>query len=123
MQQAVNRYYETQVNTAKPEELTMMLYNGCLRFLKQAKASMESNDNINKNVMITKSINIIDELHSTLDMRYELSNQLASLYIYFKERLVYSSIHGDTSVLVEVIEMVTELRDTWLEVVKTVKQR
>lgn len=122
MQQAVNRYYETQIKTATPEELTLMLYNGCIRFLKQAQMSIANKDYKSKNLYITKAINIIDELQVTLDMKYDISQNLASLYEFFKQRLVLASMRLDQDVLQEVIDMVTDLRDTWHEAIKMVKQ-
>lgn len=123
MQQAVNRYYETQIKTATPEELTLMLYNSCIRFLKQAYNSVENRDYQSKNSYVTKAINIIDELHATLNMDYDISKSLASLYEYFKQRLVYASMRLDLEVFQEIIDLVTELRDTWHEAIKTVKQK
>ncbi|WP_098749191.1 flagellar export chaperone FliS [Paenibacillus sp. EZ-K15] len=123
MQQAVNRYYETQIKTATPEELTLMLYNSCIRFLKQAYISVENRDYQSKNAYVTKAINIIDELHATLDMNYDISKSLASLYEYFNQRLVYASMQLDLEVLQEIIDLVTELRDTWHEAIKTVKRK
>ena len=123
MQQAVNRYYETQIKTATPEELTLMLYNGCIRFLKQAQISIANKDYKSKNLNITKAINIIDELQVTLDMKYDISQNLASLYEFFKQRLVFASMRLDQDVLQEVIDMVTDLRDTWHEAIKMVKQQ
>lgn len=122
-QAAVNRYYETQIKTATPEELTLMLYNGCIRSLKQAHTSVEKHDYQNKNAHISKAINIIDELHATLNMEYEISANLASLYEYFKQRLVYASMRLDMEVLQEIIGMVTDLRDTWNEAMKSVKHK
>lgn len=123
MQQAVNRYYETQIKTATPEELTLMLYNSCIRFLKQAYISVENRDYQSKNAHVTKAINIIDELHATLDMNYDISKSLASLYDYFNQRLVYASMQLDLEVLQEIIDLVTDLRDTWHEAIKMVKQK
>lgn len=123
MQQAVNRYYETQIKTATPEELTLMLYNSCIRFLKQAYNSVENRDYQSKNSYVTKAINIIDELHATLNMNYDISKSLASLYEYFKQRLVHASIRLDLEVFQEIIDLVTDLRDTWHEAIKTVKQK
>lgn len=123
MQQAVNRYYETQIKTATPEELTLMLYNSCIRFLKQAYNSVENRDYQSKNSYVTKAINIIDELHATLNMNYDISKSLASLYEYFKQRLVYASMRLDLEVFQEIIDLVTDLRDTWHEAIKTVKQK
>ncbi|MEC0258343.1 flagellar export chaperone FliS [Paenibacillus sp. AK002] len=123
MQQAVNRYYETQIKTATPEELTLMLYNSCIRFLKQAYNSVENRDYQSKNSYVTKAINIIDELHATLNMNYDISKSLASLYEYFKQRLVHASMRLDLEVFQEIIDLVTDLRDTWHEAIKTVKQK
>lgn len=122
MQQAMNRYYQTQIMTATPEELTLMLYNGCIRFLKQTEASMNNKNFSEKSTFVSKALDILDELQVTLDMKYEISSQLSSLYEYFKERLTYASIHMNTDVLREVITMMEELRDTWQEAIKLVKQ-
>ncbi|EPY09490.1 MULTISPECIES: flagellar export chaperone FliS [Paenibacillus] len=122
MQQAMNRYYQTQIMTATPEELTLMLYNGCIRFLKQTEASMNNKNFSEKSTFVSKALDILDELQVTLDMKYEISSQLLSLYEYFKERLTYASIHMNTDVLREVITMMEELRDTWQEAIKLVKQ-
>ncbi len=100
-----------------------MLYNGCIRFLKQAQISIANKDYKSKNLNITKAINIIDELQVTLDMKYDISQNLASLYEFFKQRLVFASMRLDQDVLQEVIDMVTDLRDTWHEAIKMVKQQ
>jgi len=118
----MNRYYQTQIMTATPEELTLMLYNGCIRFLKQTEASMNNKNFSEKSTFVSKALDILDELQVTLDMKYEISSQLLSLYEYFKERLTYASIHMNTDVLREVITMMEELRDTWQEAIKLVKQ-
>ncbi|SME94906.1 flagellar export chaperone FliS [Paenibacillus barengoltzii] len=123
MYQAVNRYYETQIKTATPEELTLMLYNGCLRFLKQAKTCIENKDYENKNINIIKALDIIDELQSTLDMNYEISKNLWSLYDYFKTSLVSANIRLDVIELQKISDMIMELRDTWQEAIKLVKQK
>jgi len=123
VQQALNRYYETQINTATPEELTLMLYNGCIRFIKQAHNFMLVNDVNGKSQAISKAINIINELQATLNMDYEISKQLESLYIYFQERLLYVSIHLDQEALEEILGMITELRDTWHEAMKMVNKK
>jgi len=84
--------------------------------------SIANKDYKSKNLYITKAINIIDELQVTLDMKYDISQNLASLYEFFKQRLVLASMRLDQDVLQEVIDMVTDLRDTWHEAIKMVKQ-
>lgn len=121
MNQAQNTYFNTQITTANPGELTLMLYSGCVKFLKLALKSMEAGDFEQKNTYLIKAINIVDELLITLDMKYEISQSLSSLYIYIKELIIKANIKTQQEPLLESIQLVTELRDTWSEALKLVK--
>ncbi|WP_411552411.1 flagellar export chaperone FliS [Paenibacillus lautus] len=121
MNQAQNTYFNTQITTANPGELTLMLYSGCVKFLKLALKSMEAGDFEQKNTYLIKAINIVDELLITLDMKYEISQSLSSLYIYIKELIIKANIKTQQEPLFESIQLVTELRDTWSEALKLVK--
>lgn len=120
-QQAQLNYMKNQVTTASPGELTLMLYNGCIKFMKQALIDLEHNDFMAKNVSIKKAQNIIDELIITLKMEYEVSKSLKALYVFINEQLFNANVNKDTSSLHLGIELVTELRDTWAEALKVVK--
>lgn len=119
--QAQNLYLKTQVNTASPGELTLMLYNGCLKFMKLAGEGIEKKNYELKNVYILKSQRILDELLITLDMKYEISHNLSDLYIFIKDKLVQANMKLDMESLQVSIELITELRDTWIEALKLVK--
>jgi len=121
MNQALNTYFNTKVTTATPGELTLMLYSGCIKFLKLALKSMEEGDYEQKNNNLIKASNIIDELLITLDMKYEISRSLSSLYIYIKELIISANIKSQKEPLLESIQLVTELKDTWNEALKLVK--
>jgi len=121
MNQALNTYFNTKVTTATPGELTLMLYSGCVKFLKLALKSMEEGDYEQKNNNLIKASNIIDELLITLDMKYEISRSLSSLYIYIKELIISANIKSQKEPLLESIQLVTELKDTWNEALKLVK--
>ncbi|CAM3698072.1 MULTISPECIES: flagellar export chaperone FliS [Paenibacillus] len=121
MNQALNTYFNTKVTTATPGELTLMLYSGCVKFLKLALKSMEEGDYEQKNNNLIKASNIIDELLITLDMKYEISRSLSSLYIYIKELIISANIKSQKDPLLESIQLVTELKDTWNEALKLVK--
>ncbi|MNO17853.1 Flagellar protein FliS [compost metagenome] len=121
MNQALNTYFNTQVTTATPGELTLMLYSGCVKFLKLALKNMEAGDHEQKNNNLMKATNIIDELLITLDMKYEISRSLSSLYVYIKELIINANIKSQQEPLLESIQLVTELRDTWNEALKMVK--
>ncbi|MFD2331488.1 flagellar export chaperone FliS [Cohnella sp. GCM10020058] len=117
-QQAQDTYLRMQVNTAAPWELTAMLYNGCIKFMKQAKQGIQSKNYEGKNINIQKSIDILDELLSTLKMEYDVSKRLFSLYEYMKNRLFQANIQLNESYIQECIELMTELKETWIQSMK-----
>ena len=117
------KYKENNIKTASPQELTLMLYNGALKYVGQSKIFIEQNRIENANNSIIRVQDIIDELNATLDMQYEISHNLRSLYIYIGEKLVDANISKNPAALDEVKDMITELRDTWKEAMKIVKPR
>lgn len=106
-------YQQNSVMTASPQELTLMLYNGCLKFMKLSKRAMEDKKYEDKNTNMIKAQAIIQELRYTLDPAIELSEGLGQLYDYIYRRLVEANMKNDTVVLEEVESLVKELRDTW----------
>lgn len=119
--QAREAYLVNQVNTMSKGELTLLLFNGCLKFIKQARACMENNDIEGRNHYLKKAQCIIDELNITLDMQYDISKQLRSLYLFIKDQLIGANIKNDRERLQVALELVTELRDTWVEAMKLAK--
>ncbi|MFF2889987.1 flagellar export chaperone FliS [Paenibacillus sp. NPDC057967] len=118
MQQAQSNYLHTKIQTSSPGQLTLMLYSGCIKFMKLAVMCLEKRDYAGKHTNFVKAQNIIDELQSTLNMEYELSLQLNSLYIYINERLFEANAKQDLEAAEECIRLVTELRDTWADALK-----
>lgn len=116
--QAQNNYLHTKIQTSSPGQLTLMLYNGCIKFIKLAVQSMERHDMEGKHLNFVKAQNIIDELQVTLNMEYELSMQLYSLYTYINEKLFEANVKLDVNAAEESIQLLTELRDTWAEALK-----
>jgi flagellar protein FliS len=117
-----NQYQQNSVMTATPEELTLMLYNGAIKFVNIAKLSIE-NKNIKKaHEALIRAQDIIIELNATLNMDYEISKNLRSLYEFILDRLVDANIKKEIEPLDEVLELLTELRDTWKEVIVKVKK-
>ena len=109
---------ENAVFTATKEELTLMLYDGALRFCNQAIVALEKKDYGKTNDYLIKVQNIIQEFQLTLDKRYEISAQLDSLYDYIYTRLVEANIKKDMEILEEIREHLRSLRDTWKEAMK-----
>lgn len=117
------QYQEQSIKTASPGELTLMLYNGCIKFINQAKQFIEQKDIEKANNTIIRAQDIIQELLVTLNMDYEISKNLAALYDFMYRRLIDANISKDVEALDEVLDLVTELRDTWKEVIKKTRQQ
>lgn len=115
MQNPYNQYKESNVMTASPENLTLMLYNGALKFIGQAQIYIDQKNIPKAHEAIIRTQAIIQELNITLDTQYEIARQLRSLYTYILERLVDANIRKDKAILEEVAGMVKELRDAWKE--------
>ncbi len=116
-------YQNNSVNTAAPGELTLMLYNGCLKFLHIAKQAINEKNIELKNTNIQKSQAIIHELMVTLDTNVEVSKNLLSLYEYINHRLSEANIKNDLSILEEVEGYVTDFRNTWKQVIQMNRQK
>lgn len=113
-------YQKNQVTTAKPEELTLMLYNGGIKFLQQAKMAIENKDFAKANSLIMKTQDIITELMVTLNRDFEISNSLYALYEYMKQKLIEGNMKKDLNLIDEVLGMLQEVRTTWQQAMKTV---
>jgi len=120
---AQNAYKQNSVTTASPGELTLMLYNGCLKFLNKAKQAIQEKNIQEKNTNLQKAQAIISELMSTLNMDIEISKQMLPLYEYMNHRLVEANIQNDVAIIEEVEGLVTEFRDTWKEVIRINRQQ
>ncbi len=108
-------YLEQKILTARPEELTLMLYDGIMKFLKQAKLYIEQKDVEKTNNSLMRAEDIVDELLVTLNMDYEISQNLQSLYVFMRAQMVEANIKKDTNIIDEILELATVLRDTWKE--------
>jgi flagellar secretion chaperone FliS len=118
-----NSYQQNSVNTASPGELTLMLYNGCLKFINLAKNAIRHKDIETKNMNILKAQKIIQELMVTLNMDLEVSRNMMSLYEYINHRLIEANIKNDELILQEVENLVMDFRDTWKQVIQLNRQR
>ncbi|WP_066235721.1 flagellar export chaperone FliS [Heyndrickxia sporothermodurans] len=116
-------YQTNSVTTASPGELTLMLYNGCLKFTNLAKAAIQQKNIEEKNKYILKAQNIIQELMVTLNMDLDVSKNMMSLYDYIHHQLIQANIKNDIAALEEVEEFVTEFRDTWKQVIQLNRQQ
>ena len=120
---AYQQYKENSVYTSTPEELTFMLYNGLVRFIMQAGLAIEEKDIQKVNNSIIRAQDIVSYLQSTLDMKYDISKNLASIYEYMHRRLLEANVSKDKDILDEVLGFAKDLRDTWAQAMKLAKQQ
>ncbi|WP_285767850.1 flagellar export chaperone FliS [Peribacillus sp. SI8-4] len=111
-------YQQNSVNTASPGELTLMLYNGCLKFITLGRKAIEAGNIEAKNTNIIKAQNIIHELMVTLNMDVEVSKEMMILYDFMNRRLIEANTKNDVAALDEVEGLVTDFRNTWKEVIQ-----
>ncbi|WP_440896331.1 flagellar export chaperone FliS [Amphibacillus sp. Q70] len=123
VQQHYQAYKNNSVNTASPGELTLMLYNGCLKFIKYGKKGIEDQNMELKNTNIQKAQNIINELMVTLDQGSTIAKDMMPLYDYINHLLIDANIKNDLDILMEAYRLVEEFRDTWKEVLKQTRTR
>jgi len=115
-------YKVQQIMTAPPEQLTLMLYNGAIRFINESIAAIHEKQIEKSHNANIRTQNIIRELMATLDMQYDIAKQLMALYDYIEYRLQNANMKKDAGQLEEVKGLVTELRDTWAEAMKKVQK-
>ena len=118
MVNAAEAYKRNQVLNAPPEQLTLMLYNGCLKFIDEGTAAVKEKKYANANTSLQKAQRIISEFRLTLNMDYEISHQLLPLYNYVYDRLVEGNMRSDIAQLNEAREIISELRDSWVGAMK-----
>jgi len=117
-QNAYNQYREKSIQTARPEELTLMLYNGLVKFIMRAIDAVQKNKTEDAHNNIIRAQDIIQEFMRTLDKRYPIAVSLELLYDYMYRRLVEANLRKDVSILTEVLDMAKQLRDVWEHAMK-----
>jgi flagellar protein FliS len=120
---AYQQYQSNVVNTASPQELTLMLYNGLIKFLNLSIQGIEERSIEKANHNILRCQDIIREFMSTLDRTYEVSEGMLLLYDYMNRRLIEANMKKDREIVAEVLGFTEELRDTWAQAMKLAKQQ
>jgi len=107
--------------TASPQELTLMLYDGAVKFGNQAKIAIVEGDMQKAHNLNLRVQAIITEFQSTLDMKYEVSEGMELMYDYINRRLVEANISKDPEILEEALSFIREMRSTWKEAMQIAK--
>ncbi len=117
-QQAYAQYKNNKVMTASGPELTLMLYDGAIKFLNIADFAIEKNDIQKAHTNIIKVEKIIDYLRNTLDMKYPVAQDFENIYSYLSRRLIEANVHKDPEILEEMLTHLRSVRDNWKEVMR-----
>ena len=120
----VNRYKQNKVMLSSPGEILLALYDGAIRFCRQARVAIEEKNPAEKGQKIGSVMAILTELSATLDhdRAPDLCENLARLYDYLIDRLQFASINLDTEALDEVTQHLERLRETWAEAIRVAAQ-
>ena len=120
----LKQYQKNQVETASPEQILILLYNGAINFLNRAKINLEENDDDKYHYNMLKCKNIIAEFMDTLDMENggEFAAVLYRLYKYLRKIVVTANVTKDVNGINEVLKHLTELRNTWLQAIEISKK-
>src|SRR5699024_5355330 len=117
MSKHMQAYQNNAITTASGPQLTLMLYNGCIKFINQGIKALNEENFEQKNENIQKAQDIVQELMLTLNREVELTNQLLPLYEYIHHQLQQGNIKNDVEPLNEALEFVSDFRDTWKEAI------
>lgn len=109
-------YNNSKIQTATPAELTLLLYEGAIKFTNIAIVAMEKNDVQKAHDNIMKTEKIIEEFQATLDHKYPVAKDFEAVYSYLLKRLFDANIRKDPEILEEVLRHLRTMRDTWKDV-------
>lgn len=118
VQNPYGEYQKNKILTATPAEVTLMLYEGAIKFCNIAIMAIEQNDLEKAHVNIMKTQRIIEEFRNTLDRKYSVAEDFDRIYVYVLRRLFEANIQKDKEILEEVNTHLRSLRDTWKEVMR-----
>ncbi len=115
------QYQNSKILTASPAELTLMLYDGAIKFGNIAITAMKEKDVPKAHTNIIKVQRIITEFRSSLDRNYPVAQDFDNIYVYLLQRLLQANVKKDPEIMEEVVGHLRTLRETWVEVMKKSK--
>jgi flagellar protein FliS len=114
-------YKQQSILTATPGQLVVMLYDGCLRFLHQGAQSMRAGNLAEAGSRLQRAEAIVEELLSTLDLEQGgvIASRLQGIYVFCMRHLMEARIERDAGKIDRVAELLSELRESWVEIAAT----
>lgn len=115
------QYERNKILTASPAELTLMLYEGAIKFANIAVMAIEKGDIEKAHNNIRKVERIIEEFQATLNHKYPVAKDFDEVYKYLQQRLLEANIKKDKEIMEEVLRHLRTMRDTWKDVMRLAK--
>lgn len=115
------KYQQNVIMTASPQELTLMLYNGAIKFCNLGVEAIDNKNIEEANRNIIKAQKVIEELQMTLDDKYSISKEIRPLYEYINVLLIEANISKNREKVLEAKELISEFRDLWKEVIRNAR--
>ena len=117
----VNQYQNNQILNATPERILIMLYDGAIRFCRQAIQAMDEGNKQQVSEKISRAMAIICEFSNTLNHEVggEIASDLDALYSYMTRELAKANLKNERKPLETVEELLVGLRETWMEAAQT----
>ena len=114
-------YANNKIASATPAELTLMLYEGAIKFCNLAKIDIEKGEYGDSLGHIQRARNIIVELQSTLNYKYEVAKDFDNIYRYIFDLMIRVNREHDMEALDEILTQLRDIRDIWKQVMKNAK--
>ena len=118
-----DQYNRNKIMTASPAELTLLLYEGAIKFCNVALIGLEQNDLNKVHTNIVKAENIIMEFQATLNHKYSVAEDFDKIYNYIYGLLVEANIKKDKEILEKALDEIRGMRDTWKEVMRINREK
>ena len=120
----VKKYQESNVNTADPKKIMIMLFDACIQFLGKAAIAIKEKKYADKTANINSAKQILREFMRTIDL--ENGNDTSKhLYVFYNRQinnLTKVSVHRDLELLKKVTQDLTDIRNAFIEAIKIVNQ-
>ena len=120
-EQMMQQYNRSRILTASPAELTLLLYDGAIKFCNLAIVAIEKKDIPAAHTNIVKVEKIIEEFRSTLNRHYPVAEDFDRVYCYLLKRLQDANVKKDIDIINEILEHLRSMRDTWKQVMQQAK--
>jgi flagellar protein FliS len=123
MNNPYQNYFANQIQTASPEQVLIMLYDGAVRFLREGRAAMEAGDRAGKLEKISRVVAILTELSNTLDFEKggEVAENLDGLYWYMTRELTRANARDEAEALNVSENILLELREGWVQAIENMR--